>query len=1124
MPRSEPGNWNIRRSELARNRKPVPDQRERDAAVAERRRNVIVDAGAGTGKTAILVDRLVGMLAPKDGSAFTPISRIAAITFTRKAAGELRLRIRERLLQELASVESGSERDLRLRDAMAGLDTACVGTIHSFADRLLRMRPVAAWLSPSYEVVEDDAPLARETFDLLVHAAEGGTLSSELWGTAGAERAEEAGAVLRDAIAAGLKAESRESEFHVRYGLAALVGSFIRHRDVSPQEAPPVGFDAAAFRTAADEFIGAARQIRSRSAGAEWIASTAVTFERLRDCEEPLKVLAALVRLRDPDRTSATKGVYFEGDDAAWKLWKAYIGESRYRPGSLHDDLHAPAARWMASRLARILPVVVALYEKVKTRRRQLDQLDLLLKLRDLLRDDRTARREYQDMFDHIFVDEFQDTDPLQAEIVLYLCERGARAGSWEEVELSDGKLTLVGDPKQSIYRFRRADVAMYDRVCGIVAREPHLEARLSANFRSVPALIDWFNGCFARVLGNSPDGRAFDPASGTVFQQPLAAGREWVGGPAVRVVPFDFDDGRSHTAEEYRQLEGRVLARWLRWLVGRSGIEIGDPLGAGRRGVRYGDVAILAVTTGSLPRLFPWLDEEGIPYASRGGTLFLDDPRNRRFLLGLRALADRDDGVAEATLLHPPFFDIALEDLAGERARARAGVEDETPVHLREARERIRELRRRRFDRPPGATARDLLEGTGLARAVADGPNGAQRLARLHELCLVLDEAAAQEGLDYDGASGRLREWVERPIQIDPPFPAGEQAVQVLTVHQAKGLEFPVVALWDGRAQWSTRPESGAWIVERHGRAWAIDLDGLRWEEPAGAGLRETERRYRSAEKRRLIYVAATRARDLLMVPQAGDVARGQFVCRELLEDVPESLATVMEPFREGSEPAWAKAFGEVGTMDEAGPGRAAAPDWIAAARESARPRFRPVAVSDEAGESADLPAHHAPRQREERYGSRFGSTVHRAIGLVLRDGASAAEATRRASVWYGLEEHVDEAAADVGRALSALRAAGIGGMPGAALQLEYPVAGSMEGGSLVNGYIDLVAVAGGVLYVIDFKTDAPPHGAVEQAYPNYVGQVRAYGRLLENGGVSGGRNLRCGLLFTADGVLRWV
>src|SRR5262249_55566088 len=148
--------------------------------------------------------------------------------------------------------------------------------------------------------------------------------------------------------------------------------------------------------------------------------------------------------------------------------------------------------------------------------------------------------------------------------------------------------------------------------------------------------------------------------------------------------------------------------------------------------------------------------DAAGIPYASRGGTLFLQDALHRRFLLGLRALADRDDGVAEAALLRPPFFAVDVLDLLQEKAAREAGREPAGDAERRafQARALVWELRRRRFNRPPGATARDLLEHTALGRAVARGPNGAQRLARLRELCLVLEQLAAADGLDFDAAT----------------------------------------------------------------------------------------------------------------------------------------------------------------------------------------------------------------------------------------------------------------------------------------------------------------------------------------------------------------------------------
>ena len=232
-------------------RNTASDQGQRDAAVAEHNRNVLVDAGAGTGKTTILVDRLVEIVAPTDGHRVVPIGRIAAITFTRKAAGDLRLRFRERLLNELADGHPGSEREAQLRDALAGLDTAYVGTIHSFADRLLRLRPVEAALSPSYEIAEDQEPLVRETLQVLLHTVERGTLAAELTGADASSRSDEATQTILDALAAGLQVESRETEWKIYYGLDALVEGFVRQRDIPPPDEtgsiPAPGSVAATF-------------------------------------------------------------------------------------------------------------------------------------------------------------------------------------------------------------------------------------------------------------------------------------------------------------------------------------------------------------------------------------------------------------------------------------------------------------------------------------------------------------------------------------------------------------------------------------------------------------------------------------------------------------------------------------------------------------------------------------------------------------------------------------------------------------------------------------------------------------------------------------------------------------
>jgi ATP-dependent helicase/nuclease subunit A len=1107
---------------------PAPDQAQRDAAIRERARNVLIDAGAGTGKTTTLVNRLIEMVAPTSDAPALSIGRIAALTFTRKAAGELRLRIRERLLQELAEPGAPPARAARLREAVAGLDTAWVGTIHSFADRLLRLRPVEAELSPSYEIAEDPDPLVAETVSVLLHAAQSTTLAAELAGTPAAPRADEATTTILFAIDAGVMPGSREFEFNTQHGLDGLVAGFIAQRDLPPPDVEGVPFDAGRFRAAADEFIRLGGRLQGQSAGARWLRRTAQVVREVRDLAAPWLILRQLLPQLDRAPRDATRRDTFQGDGDAWDAWNVFTKGNKARPGPLRHDLCAPLDRWLATRLVRLFPVAVALYEQVKTRHRQLDHLDLLIKLRDLVRDDRDVRAGFQRLFDHILVDEFQDTDPLQAEIILFLCERHARAGRWQEVELRRGSLTLVGDPKQSVYRFRRADVAMYDRVRGVVAAQDPLSVTLSASFRSAPALIRWLNDRFERILGRSPDGRPFDADTGRVFQQPLAAGRP--GSAAARVHVLPVSDALKRSANEYRDLESQALARYLRWLVTSSGVEIADPLDGRLRPVRHGDIAILAVSTWNLSFLFPRLDALGIPYASRGGTLFLQDPLNRQLVLGLRALADPDDGVAEAALMRPPFFALDPRDLLLERAaRAVGTVPDEVTARVGEAREIITDLRRGRFERRPGAVARDLMDRTAFARVVALGPNGAQRLARLRELCLVLGQLAATEGRDYDATTARMRQWVAEPIELDPPPPVGADAVRVLTVHQAKGLEFPVVVLWDGRFTWNTRVDQGAWRMARNDDGWVVNLHGLHWEEPAGQDLRGKEKAYLDAERRRVIYVAATRARDLLVVPRTGTLDPEKLVASALLAGADPRLVRELEPYGAGKEPPWARATAPPvprATVDAAALEGAVTARWTAAAEAAGRPRFKPAAVSGERErEDTDTRPPAAGKPREGRFGPTFGTTVHRAIGLVLREpGMTAGEAVTAAARTTGLTEHLTEAAEDVNRVLGALRTEGLLRPLGSDLQVEYPVAGAAEAGLLLSGYIDLVSITSARVDVIDFKTDPPPPGGAAERYGVYASQVRAYGRLLADAGGVAGRQLRTGLLFSADGTIHWV
>lgn len=1111
--------------------RPIVDQSARDAAVVERARNVLIDAGAGTGKTKTLVSRLVNLIAPGSGGGLA-IDRIAAVTFTRRAAGELRLRVREDILGRLSRLDVERPVRRRLEEALSGVDTAYIGTIHSFADRLLRTRPIAAQLSPSYEVVEDDELLIQETYHLLHQSIEHGSLDRALAGTAAAPLAAEAQRTVAESLRAGIRAVTQETDHYSRFGLDALVTDFIRHRSTPPQVPASPTTDLRKLEPYMREFSSLAVSLPGRSRFRQWMVDTSRRMDRLIGETDPAVLFAEMAIPLDAKRRTSgrpNKRDDCDGDPAVWRAWKILHEGGAHREGRdipLGDDLTKGLNLWLSRRLVRLFPVVITLYERVKASHGVVDQVDLLLRLRDLMRDDTTTRALLQARFDHVLVDEFQDTDPLQAEILLFLCERAPIARTWQDIEVAPGRLTLVGDPKQSIYRFRRADIAMYEDVRRKAAPGA-LQVSLRTGFRSTPALTSWINDRFGRVLGRSTADAAFDPEEGQVYYRDLAAKRPNEAGASVHVLPFELAEEEGTSADAYRALEAEALPHYLRWLVERSGFTFRPDDRTEPRPVRFGDVCVLAVTTTQVPLLLRGLDRLGIPHASAGGSLFLLDPLHRQFILGLRALADPDDGIAEAALLRPPFFALDLDDLV----LASAGGIPGSP-RVTAARERIRDMRRSRLGDPPGVVARRLLDETGFARWLARTPNGAQRLRNLRELCHLLELQAAEEALDFDAATERLRRWIDDPGPVDAPRPVEGEVVQVLTVHQAKGLEFPVVVLWDGRAplaSWTTTKPP--WRLTPDGRRWEVGLHGLSGSEPPGIDLGEQEKKYRNHERRRILYVAATRARDLLVVPRAGTVDP-KTLCGALL-DGPQMPGTVeLEPFRRDRHPRW--------VTEQAGekPAARAALElhseltdlWQAAVREATAPRLRPVAVS--AGSTAGLLDPGEDRvistSRTGRYGPAFGTLVHQAIARAIQQSTASVEE----AIDWALSSSDQElaplrphAVQDVQRTVDVLNREGLLDRTAiSGIRLEYPLAGRGSGGAMLIGFIDLVVTRDDNVYVIDFKTDEPPPAGVLNSYPKYARQVGVYAELLTASGQFKNRQVRPGLLFSADGSLHWL
>ena len=446
------------------------DEKVRDEIRTQLDANICVEAGAGTGKTTVLVDRIVEILRTGHAS----VEQVAVITFTEKAAAELASRVRRGLEERLRDPAVDAAEGERLGAAIRGLNHAHIETIHAFAASLLRERPVEAELDPGFDVL-DELPA-----QLAFRAAWDEWITAEM-------AADEPPAALLNALNLGLDFK------YVREAADRLN----RHRHALPlraYEAPPANTDALldTLRDAADSLRAMNPRMRDPEDKA-YVAIPEVVdlcdgLLALREGGSLQRAIAAAslpnyngnrTKWFDPDECGAAKGQM----ERVKKALAAHTGAMR--SGATGD-------------LVRWLEGFVHYYAAQRRDDGVADFDDLLIWARNLVRDNAEVRRYFQGKYRCMLVDEFQDTDPLQAEMIVRLCASDGGETDWRRAALRPGGLFVVGDPKQSIYRFRRADITMYDDV----KRELFGGARaIVQNFRSAEPIIAWVNRVFGQLI-----------------------------------------------------------------------------------------------------------------------------------------------------------------------------------------------------------------------------------------------------------------------------------------------------------------------------------------------------------------------------------------------------------------------------------------------------------------------------------------------------------------------------------------------------------------------------------------------------------------------------------------------
>ncbi|MFI4985902.1 MAG: double-strand break repair helicase AddA [Alphaproteobacteria bacterium] len=1128
-------------------RDPRIDQR----LAADPAASVWVAASAGTGKTTVLTNRVLSLLL-----AGTPPGRILCLTFTKAAAAEMANRIARELgewatisdpllakrLSELGDATPAGDMLERARrlfaqvvDAPEGLRIA---TIHAFCQSLLRRFPLEAGLVPHFEVLDErsaaelmerardevlleaqpeaDAALAAALAEVTSHVSE------DDFRALMAELANERGRVARALAKAG-GVEAATKALYRRLGLAAGESAVEVREKASADESLAL---SALHAAAAALAQGSAADRERGAAITTWLASSPA--ERAR--QFAAYVSQFLTKDGALRSTLATKAVR-EASPGAETTLRA----EATRLAAVVERLKAAITAKASAALLRLGGAVLAAYEGHKGHQGFLDYDDLILSTQQLL-----ARRgaawvlyKLDQGLDHILIDEAQDTNPDQWRVIAQLAEEFFAGEGAREVVRT---VFAVGDAKQSIFSFQRADPAAFEAMRQHFAAQVAATERewrsiaLEVSFRSTPAVLRAVDAVFSRpeaadgVVAAGEEVRHFanrEGRAGLVELWPAVAPRE-----RAERAPWSLPVGRERADSPPARLAALIAARIRRWT------REGELLPSRGRPIHAGDVMVLVRRrTVFVEELVRALKAAQVPVAGVDRMVLTDQIAVMDLLALARFLLLPEDDLTLACVLKSPLVGLSEEQLF-ELAYARgdaslwhelASRADEDAAFAA-AHAYLADLLRRVDFTPPYELFAEVLgskgrpeERSGLKRMLARlGPEAQEPLEEFLALALAYERAhvPSLEGFLHWVRSG------EAEIKRDPEASARDE-VRIMTVHGAKGLEAPIVILPDTlqaprkspRLLWLDGGEAGfLWPPRRE------------HEEAFAARLREAAKRKRDEEYRRLLYVAMTRAQDRLYV--CGWRGRSEMGERNWYGLVRAGLEGIAEPFvfdctgeiAEGwsGEGLRLRSPQEVGPEEEKRHGGYPSlaeplPAWARALPAREPVPARPLAPSRPAEEE---PAVRSPLGDEEGLRFRRGLLVHRLLEALPEIPPDArARACRRylSRPAHGLGAEEQEAIAR--ETLAVLGDPAFAPLFAAGSRAEVPLVGEVNG-RIIAGQIDRLLVSESEILIVDYKTNRLPPASAQGVAPLYLKQMAAYRALLAR--IYPGRSLRAALLFT--------
>ena len=823
------------------NNKNLPDKKAREKIKTDLDKNFLVEAGAGSGKTTSLVSRMLALV--KNG--IYKADEIIAITFTRKAAAELKERFRTELEKEFKK-SNEKEVKINIQKAIEDIDQVFTGTIHSFCAKLLRERPVEAGLAPDFQELDEieEKILQNESWqEYLQYKRENDPETLKKLDELGISPVDLKESFMKVSMYPEIDVVTKEVKKPDLKPALKRIKEFIEGTlPYIPEKEPEKGYDSLQ-----STILSVNRQLRYLDLKEDsnliniissFDKSNNVTLYKWSDKDKAREI-------RDEKKVELKEN-YITPTITKWREYTHYYIYSFINPA-------------------------VDFYQEKRLRNELVNFQDLLLKTARMLRDEPSVRSYFQNKYKTLLVDEFQDTDPIQAEIILYLTSKDVREKKWYQVTPKSGSLFVVGDPKQSIYRFRRADIDIYQMVKNIIGNNNGEILKLTSNFRSLNSISNYLNPVFKELL----------PKKDNKYQAqyvPLNTVHENDGANGVKLlnIPDDFSK-KDEVVEKDAEYIAKIIKAALNgnMQIKRTENEsIEDP--------KPNDFMILLRYKDNMDTYAQALENLGIPTIMTGNSSIDTSIEVKELYKLLSFLNDVNNQLLLTAILKGLFFGISDQQLYDFKSNEGtlsifAPVPDDIDSKVKTKFENAFQTLKKYYNwinkYSPAVVLEKIIFDLGLLPFSTIGEMSDSRISNLYYLIERINNVEAERQFNFQNMINEFKVILdnspEQELNIDPD----KKGVRIMNLHKAKGLQASIVFLAHPKKDVNIEPdyhikrskgeEKGYFKFTKKLNYHSQTLgQPVNWDQ-----YMQEENKYQEAEEKRLLYVAATRAKNMLII-----------------------------------------------------------------------------------------------------------------------------------------------------------------------------------------------------------------------------------------------------------------